>query len=1190
MLPIFRKSVKLVSIAQFTLCAALLALFMLAPSSRSTAFAQSATTGAIGGVVSDPGGALLPGVTVTVTQVDTGAARTVKSNASGEYRVTELDPGSYSASFTADGFGVYQENSITVTVGSLSTVSPSLKVGSVNSRVEVTDTEPLMHTQDDAISTTIDQSAIDNLPMNGRRWSDFTRLTPGVVSNLSGYGLLSFRGISYLLNNNTVDGADDNQAYYSEARGRTRTAYTISPVAVQEFQVNTSNYSAQYGRAAGGVINTVTKSGTNEYHGELFFYDRDVDLGGASNPYTLLSIANSAGDYTSVPTKPTDWRKQWGFGFGGPIIHDKLFFFYAYDQEQRNFPGISRPSDPNDMFAPANSTLPNGETCSTTAFTASTLSLSTEGDYNSCLIAALYGVSFQAGAAYYTQGLGILQSLIGYVPRTQSQVINLPKLDYQINDRNRLSLMYNRMRYSSPSGLYSQASENQGASGWGDDNVKEDFGIARLSTQFGNSMVNEAIVQYGRDFEFDYQNGPVPNELPLSHNSFGRAPGTQIDYEFSGGFYAGANPDLPRFADPDERRLQLLDGFSWIYGKHAAKFGLEYNKVSDYDKNLYNGNGSYSYDWSYNFIADYLNLTTGIGGPINASGTAASCSGAGVCYNQLWYDASQALGSAVGEIATREYAGYATDDWRITPNLTITLGARYEYEYVPPPIAPNPAIPQTYEHPDDRDNIAPRVGYAWNIYGDGKTILRGGFGLYYGRIINSNILQTYEESGATNAAGNPMSQINYSPIYASTTCGGVALTYPNLIAGPCAGAPSVAFLDSNMRNPQVDEVDMALEQDLGHNTTLGITYMGSFGHDLPTSIDTNYAAGSTAIIPWAVAAAATGGSTITSYPVSTSAEAPTSLAAYPLAPNTGGYTVFPHGGAQEPLVAGGSYAAKVFLLGTRPNPNYYEILDVKSSVNSNYNALAFQLDRRYNNGFSLLTNITWSHSLDENPYESTGVASYNILDPTNIHAEYGNSATDVRLRYVAALTYQPQTHFHGYMDYLLGGWRIAPLVQIQSGLPYTPSVSASGFKSVTVTPQEFSGCTPVAPATTCSEPLSGTGVNGDGSSASRLPFIERDSFHYPKSAVVDVRVGKNFYFGSHAGLLGRLRFEVFAELFNVMNHQNITGLTTEAYTLTASAAGVPTLTPYANFGTYTNSNSNYTFSPRQLQFAGRLHF
>jgi hypothetical protein len=162
-------------------------------------------------------------------------------------------------------------------------------------------------------------------------------------------------------------------------------------------------------------------------------------------------------------------------------------------------------------------------------------------------------------------------------------------------------------------------------------------------------------------------------------------------------------------------------------------------------------------------------------------------------------------------------------------------------------------------------------------------------------------------------------------------------------------------------------------------------------------------------------------------------------------------------------------------------------------------------------------------------------------------------------------------------------------VQVQSGLPYTPSVSVSGLKSVAVTPQQFSGCTPVAPATTCTETLAGSGVNGDGSSANRLPFIERNSYHYPKTAVFDLRVGKNFYFESRIPHLDRIRFEVFAELFNVMNHQNITGLTTEAYTLT-STGGVPTLTPYANFGTYTNSNSNYTYSPRQLQFAGRLHF
>ena len=291
------------------------------------AFAQSATTGAIGGVVSDTGGALLPGTAVTVTDTGTGASRTVKSNGSGEYRVPDLEPGTYNAAFTADGFETFQSNSIVVTVGSLSTISAQLKVGSVTDKVEVTAGNPVLNTEDNAITTTLDQTAIDNLPINGRRWSDFALLTPGVVSNSDGYGLLSFRGISFLLNNNTVDGADDNQAYFSEARGRTRDSYTITQAAVQEFQVNTSNYSAQYGRSAGGVINTVTRSGGNTLHGELFFYDRDNSLGGAVNPYTLLNIPNGSGGFNITPYKPTDWRKQWGFGIGGPLLHDKLFWF-----------------------------------------------------------------------------------------------------------------------------------------------------------------------------------------------------------------------------------------------------------------------------------------------------------------------------------------------------------------------------------------------------------------------------------------------------------------------------------------------------------------------------------------------------------------------------------------------------------------------------------------------------------------------------------------------------------------------------------------------------------------------------------------------------------------------------------------------------------------------------------------------
>jgi hypothetical protein len=257
---------------------------------------------------------------------------------------------------------------------------------------------------------------------------------------------------------------------------------------------------------------------------------------------------------------------------------------------------------------------------------------------------------------------------------------------------------------------------------------------------------------------------------------------------------------------------------------------------------------------------------------------------------------------------------------------------------------------------------------------------------------------------------------------------------------------------------------------------------------------------------------------------------------------------------------------------------------VRSDVNSNYNALAVQLDHRFERGFSLLANYTWSHALDENPYESTVVPTYNIYDPTNRRLEYGNSATNVPNRGVVAVVYQPQTTFHGYKDYLLGGWRIAPLVQLQNGLPYTPYVSGS-VSGLTV-PAGVDGCTPKAGASTCTATPAYKGLNGSGSSANRLPILERNNYQNPSTSVVDLRLGKNFYI--HAPHFEASRLEFLAEMFNVLNHQNITAVQNDAYTLSGT-----TLTPYNGtntFGAYTNSNSNYTYSPRQVQIAARFHF
>ena len=317
---------------------------------------------------------------------------------------------------------------------------------------------------------------------------------------------------------------------------------------------------------------------------------------------------------------------------------------------------------------------------------------------------------------------------------------------------------------------------------------------------------------------------------------------------------------------------------------------------------------------------------------------------------------------------------------------------------------------------------------------------------------------------------------------------------------------------------------------------------------------------------------------------------------YPMPPQSG-YVTLPHGGMKAPLQTGQQFTTRVFLqpvvaaASLRPNAAFGTILDVRSDVNSNYNALAAQINHRFERGFSLLANYTWSHALDENPYIGTGVATFNIFDPTNRKLEYGNSSTNVANRGVIAVVYQPQTHFHGLKEYALGGWRVAPLFQTQNGLPFTPTVTGSvgGPATPIYVPNGIDGCTPAHYAqgmTSCQVLPAYKGLNGSGSTANRLPVIERNSYHLPNTAVLDLRVGKNFYL--HTPYLQGARFELFAEVFNVLNHQNITAVQTNAYSLSGL-----TLTPNAQangFGTNTNSDSNYTYSERQVQIAARLHF
>ncbi|MBI3694278.1 MAG: TonB-dependent receptor, partial [Acidobacteria bacterium] len=306
----------------------------------------SAGYGSISGAVTDATGAVMPNVEVTVRNVGTNVARMLTTNEAGRYEAVALQPGEYEVSASKAGFANLVRRGITLAVGQKAVVDLGLSVSATVETVTVSGNTSAVETDKTEVSTTVNLKDMMNLPLNGRRWDAFVMTTPG-ASNDGGFGLITFRGVSGLYNNNMIDGMDNNQAFFSEAKGRTRLSYGISSEAVQEFQVGTSNFSAQYGRAAGGIVNAVTKSGANDMHGTFFYLIRDDSLNALNSTTKAQGLA-----------KPQDRRQQFGPSVGGALKKDKLFYFLSYDQQKRNFPAIIVPNAATFLTATSNCTAP----------------------------------------------------------------------------------------------------------------------------------------------------------------------------------------------------------------------------------------------------------------------------------------------------------------------------------------------------------------------------------------------------------------------------------------------------------------------------------------------------------------------------------------------------------------------------------------------------------------------------------------------------------------------------------------------------------------------------------------------------------------------------------------------------------------------------------------------------------------
>jgi hypothetical protein len=1044
------------------------ALMMLTGMNAGKAWAQTAVDGAVAGTVVDSTGAALPKATVVVHSLATNAESTATADNSGYFRVSRLVPGDYSVKVTATGFADYTASHVTIEVGKLTEVTPKLGAAGTSATVEVSSEIPVINSETSDFTTEFNPVALSTLPINGRHWTAFALLSPGVTLGNSAFGLVTFRGASNLQNNFMVDGTDDNQSFQSVERGYTRVGYSSPEDAILEFQVLTSNVSAQYGRAVGGGVNAVTRSGSNQFHGDAFEYYRDNDFG-ATNPFNILAVPNGTGGSTNIHIKPTDKRHQYGGSFNGPLIKDKLFFLFAFDQQKRNFPSVATPTP---QFLQAGIAADNNCT------------LVAGGTTDAITCAEDRGVP----VADINAAMAYINGQSGIAPRKGDQILNFAKLDYKINDKNNASLIYNRMRWDSPNGVQTNLVNRRGITSFGNDFVKVDSIIGKIDTVITPKMINEFRVEYARDFETENGDTPLANEPTTTAG--GLPPGVIISP--NSGFSMGTPYYVPRSSYPNESETDTVDNVTWTLGNHTLNIGGEYRWAQDNVIDVDYEHGLFTYAQLADFFTDFAhtaNAPSPTPDTVGCNSLRNTGTGLLPCYTNL----QQAFGHPQFVYHTNDYAGYVQDDWKVLKRVTINLGARYDYEQLPSVKISNPAAPQTSVMPSDKNNVSPRVGIAWDVFGTGKTLVHGGFGLYYGRIQNGMIYKALSSTASANA------QISLN--FSATS----NYFYPNIAAPIAPPNSNIVAFAPGFQNPVSDEFNVSIQQDMGWQTVLGIAYLGSLGKQLPTFVDANIAPA-------------------------------TQIKTYTFnnGPLAGDKWTVPFYGPSATYPTG------------RLSAEYNALTLIRSSVTTNYNALSVTLDHRLAKGVQVGASYTWSKALDYGMPQTALSDANDATDPFTQKPDYGISANDIPQRFVGNITIMPKFALDNKIASLAAnGWTLAPVWVVQSGSPYSYGFSGGTALPGGATTYNGSGGSGA-----------GGGAYVDFKAYPQYAaqdvfngiFPSRNSVRGTTLDDVDVRLSRAFSFRE------KYKLTLSGEAFNLLNRQNFTAFNTGAYTATGTAA------------------------------------
>ena len=957
-------------------------------------FAQDAATGAIHGTVLDPAGARIAQASVVAVNAATGSRYSATSDAEGRFALELLPPGDYSARAIAQGMSPQVTPQLHVDVGAAAELEFRLTVAGAQENVTVTGAPGLVDTQPSAVSTLLDDRAIADLPLNGRRFSDLMLLSPGVTQDPRGLtsatnGDLSFGGLRGFQNSFLVDGGDFNNAFFAQARGLYRAPYQFSNEVVQEFRVSTNSYGAELGRAGGAVVNVVTKSGSNHWHGTGLYYIRDSGFGAADAFMTF---------------KPHSRQQQGGATLGGPIKKNKIFFFAGFDQHYFHVPNVVEFLDGTMQVVPQAGNGPF-----------------TPGDYEATDQARVFAAAAQ------------LSSLAGSYPAAQVGNATYAKLDINLTPRNQLALRYNASRYWGSNNVfldpaspvtYDSISDN------GEETVSTDTGSASLTSGITTRLISHLRAQFSRDLRQSYTNAPpIVDGAPIRTL-------IKINDIIDG---IGRSDQLPRATR--EHRAQLAETLSLDTSRHSFKFG-----------------GDALITWIYDFFpsqqsGEYLFDVIKVNpepGPYYFDPCAPMCplESAGLPLTPLRAYAHnvpkyylQNFGPASSNPNSNDYAAFAQDTIRVNDHLAVNLGVRWDLQtFTKAGLISNPLFPPSGKVPYNPRNFGPRAGLAYSI---GKThpfVIRAGYGIFYVRIpqIYNSAIAT--ENGVTDAQvflnNSKFADHLAFPVYPNPlfTCS-LSASSCNLPAGFTQGVTNdVSAFAPNFVTPRVQQASLTLEREVASHTTVAVSYLYVHGEHLIRALDVNLPNPAT-LAPL--------GSSACNAPVKSEG-----LCTYPLFNSTGSifengyYTVDSFATWQFTRSLTCPFPPCINPLG-RPIAQLGSIDEFQSAATSMYNGATLSINRRMARGTYLRLSYTYARAIDDGQDALVAGEPATVQNSYQPNAERGPSVTDQRSRFVGAISLEPRPFHRGQalLGHIFNEWKMSSIVTAGSGRPINATVS-----------------------------------------------------------------------------------------------------------------------------------------------------